>query len=76
MLDLLTEIGKLGCKPVETPIEQNHKLCEAPGDAIVDRESYQRLVGKLIYLSHTRPNKAYAVGVVSQFMHNSKEVHL
>lgn len=30
---------------------------------------YQKLVGKLIYLSHTRPNIAYDVGVVSQSMH-------
>ena len=42
----------------------------------VDRESYQRLVGKLIYLSHTRPDITYVVGVVSQFMHNPKQVHL
>jgi hypothetical protein len=34
------------------------------------------LVGKLIYLSHTRPDIAYAVSVISQFMHSPKEVHL
>ena len=26
IFDLLKETGMLGCKPVETPIEQNHKL--------------------------------------------------
>ena len=76
VLDLLSETGKLGCKPVETPIEQNHRLSEFVEDVTVDRESYQKLVGKLIYLSHTRPDIAYAVGVVSQFMHNPKENHL
>ena len=30
----------------------------------------------MVYLSHTRPDIAYAVNVVSQFMHNLKEVHL
>lgn len=30
----------------------------------------------MIYLSHTRPDIAYAMNVVSQFMHNPKEVHL
>ena len=35
VLDLLTEIGKLGCKPMEIPIEQNHKLCEAQEDVKV-----------------------------------------
>ncbi|CAL9012439.1 unnamed protein product [Prunus brigantina] len=37
---------------------------------------YQRLVGKLIYLSHTRPAIAYAVSVVSQFMHSPSEDHM
>ena len=60
--------GNLGVKPVETPIEQNHKLCEAAEDTAVDRESYQWVVSRLIYLSHTRPHIAYAVGVVSQYL--------
>ena len=35
-----------------------------------------RSVGKLIYLSHTRPDIAYAVSVVSQFMHAPTEEHM
>ena len=31
---------------------------------------------KLIYLAHTRPDIAYAVSVVSQFMHDLREVHM
>ncbi|XP_031281719.1 secreted RxLR effector protein 161-like [Pistacia vera] len=42
----------------------------------VERDKYQRLVGKLIYLSHTRPDIAFAVSVVSQHMHSPKEAHL
>lgn len=61
---------------MSTPIEPNLKLDEAEEDAMVDREMYQRLVGRLIYLSHTRPDIAYAVSVISSFMHNPKEVHL
>lgn len=34
------------------------------------------MVGKLIYLSHTRPDIAFAVSLVSQFMHSPREVHL
>ena len=37
---------------------------------------YQRLVGRLIYLSHTRPDIAHAVSVVSQFMHSPQEMHM
>ena len=32
------------------------------------REKYQCLVGKLIYLSHTRPDISYVVSTISQFM--------
>ena len=63
-------------KPVAIPIEQNHKLSEALGDKAVDRAMYQRLVGKFIYLAHTQPDIAYLVSVISQFMHDPREVHL
>lgn len=41
-----------------------------------DRERYQILVGKLIYLAHTRPDISFAVGLVSQFMHQPQDHHL
>ena len=42
----------------------------------VDREQYQRLLGKLIYLSHTWQDIAFIVSMISQFMHSPKEKHL
>ena len=74
VLDLLTETCMLGCKPRNIPIKAR-KGTESDGKP-VDRERYQRLVGKLIYLSRTRPNIAFAVSVVSQYMHSPKESHL
>ena len=68
VLDLLTETGLLGCKAVETPIEQNKRWNRDKDNKLTDRERYQKLVGKLIYLSHTRPDIAYAVRIVSQQM--------
>lgn len=76
ILDLLTETGMLDCKPVETPIETNHKLSILPDQVPTNKERYQKLVGKLIYLSHTRPDIAYAVSVVSRFMHAPSEEHM
>ncbi|BBG93590.1 HXXXD-type acyl-transferase family protein [Prunus dulcis] len=70
VLDLLTETGMIGCKPVDTPIEMNHKLCEDIDQEPTNKEQYQRLVGRLIYLTHTRPDIAYVVSMVSQFMHS------
>ena len=75
ILDLLTETGMLGFKPAESPVESNHRLQKGAGEP-VDKERYQRLVGRLIYLSHTRPNIAYAVSLVSQFMHDPRKTHM
>jgi len=75
VLDLLDETGMLGCRPASTPIEQNHKICAEYGDP-VDKERYQRLVGRLIYLCHTRPDITYAVSIVSRYMHDPRSGHL
>ena len=53
VLDLLMEMGFLGSKPVETPTEVNNKLWMDENEDLVNKEQYQRLVGRLIYLSHT-----------------------
>ena len=63
-LDLLSEVGLLDCKPIDVLIQQNHRLGEYLNQIPNDKGRYQRLVGKLIYLSHTRLNIAYAVSVV------------
>ena len=76
VLDLLSETGMLACKPVETPIQVNHRLGIFPDQVPTDMGRYQRLVGKLIYLTHTRPDITYAVSVVSQFMHAPSEEHM
>ena len=44
--------------------------------APVDKGRYRILVGKLIYLSHTRPDIGYSVSMVSQFMNNPNEEHM
>ncbi|KAF5957541.1 hypothetical protein HYC85_004766 [Camellia sinensis] len=75
VLDLLKETGMLGCKACATPLEPNQKLGDDEGGEVVDGGSYQRLVGKLIYLSHSHPDIAVAVSVVSQFMHAPHQIH-
>ncbi|XP_071728911.1 uncharacterized mitochondrial protein AtMg00810-like [Rutidosis leptorrhynchoides] len=70
------ETGMIDCKPAETPMIPNQKLFMEDDVELVDKGQYQRIVGKLIYLAHTRPNIAHAEGVVSQFMHQSQVHHL
>ena len=68
--------GMMASNPVATSIKQNHKLSEALGEKKVDQKMYQWLVGRLVYLAHTRPTIAYSVSVISQFMHDSREIHI
>ncbi|WJZ88029.1 hypothetical protein VitviT2T_007363 [Vitis vinifera] len=75
-LDLLQETGMSGCQPVNTPIEKGLKLCVEPNQVSTDKGRYQRLVGRLMYLAYTRPDLAYALSVVSQYMHNPGEQHM
>ncbi|PKA57434.1 Retrovirus-related Pol polyprotein from transposon TNT 1-94 [Apostasia shenzhenica] len=75
VLDLLLDTGLLGCRPASSPINQNHKLVGEVGEPI-DKGRYQKIVGRLLYLSHTRPDIAYAVGVVSRYMHDPREPHM
>ncbi|GAA0186440.1 transmembrane signal receptor [Lithospermum erythrorhizon] len=65
----------LWCKASSTPIELGSKDKMFQGEP-VDRTRYQKLVGKLIYLPHTRLDIAFAVSLVSQYMHNPCQGHL
>ncbi|RVW28647.1 Retrovirus-related Pol polyprotein from transposon RE1 [Vitis vinifera] len=52
--DLLEKSREDWCKPISTPMDPNHKLGEAKEEPVMDKRMYQRLVGRLIYLAHTR----------------------
>jgi Reverse transcriptase (RNA-dependent DNA polymerase)/Integrase core domain/gag-polypeptide of LTR copia-type/GAG-pre-integrase domain len=75
-LDLLKETGKLGTKPATSPMETNIKLNTEDGKPLSDISQYQRIVGKLIYLTVTRPDITFAVSTVSQFMHAPRTCHM
>nr|XP_016475181.1 PREDICTED: uncharacterized protein LOC107796866 [Nicotiana tabacum] len=84
-LQLISEVGLSSCKPVSTPMEQNHKLTTVEYDKHVgniddaelqEASSYQKLIGKLLYLTITRPDICFAVQVLNQFMQHPKESHM
>lgn len=68
-LELLHEYGMLGCKPVSTPLETNFIIDSGGKDkenALLDNiTEFQKLIGKLIYLTVTRPDISYDVQVLS-----------
>lgn len=64
ILDLLEKIGLLSCKVAMTPIKPNLKLQTTKVEEVKDMEQYQRLVGRLIYLSHMRPDITFVFSMV------------
>ncbi|GKB22091.1 hypothetical protein Tco_0856014 [Tanacetum coccineum] len=64
----------LACKPTEIPVSDKVTLKKIKVYTDIDEplagvNNYQKLVGKLIYLTLTRPDISYAVHFLSQVMH-------
>jgi len=57
-------------------MDPNVKLLPSQGELLSDPEKYRRLVGKLNYLTVTRPDISFAVSVVSQFLNSPCVDHL
>ncbi|GJT89708.1 ribonuclease H-like domain-containing protein [Tanacetum coccineum] len=74
VLDLLSEYGMLACKPAKTPLMSNEASDKDP--LLENITDYHKLMGKLIYLTNTRPDISYVVHCLSQFMHSHLTSHL
>ncbi|XP_019066468.2 uncharacterized mitochondrial protein AtMg00810-like [Solanum lycopersicum] len=66
----------LECKPIATPIEPNAKMCAHEGKDLEDVTMYRQLVSSLIYITQTRPDISFAVGVMNRYMHKPKKQHM
>ena len=75
VMNLLNETRMLEYKPADTPMDYTCKLGNLENSASIDKGRYQRLVGKLIYLSHTHLDIGFSMSMVSQFMNNPTEEH-
>ena len=76
ILNLLYKFGLTECKPVSTPLNRNLQIDVDSGTAVVHPTKYCQLIGNLIYLTITRPDLNYSVGLLSQFMQNPRNLHL
>ncbi|CAN4127224.1 unnamed protein product [Withania somnifera] len=84
VLELISDTGLSGAKPISKPLESTLRLTlveydrvtGSNGDPIVqDIGCYQKLVGKLIYATITRPDISHIVLTLSQFMQSPKKSH-
>ncbi|XP_072088138.1 uncharacterized mitochondrial protein AtMg00810-like [Arachis hypogaea] len=63
------------CKPVSTPMEYCIKLAKDSAPPFNNISSYRRLIGRLVYLTTTRPDISYAVGKLSQCLNYPTIAH-
>lgn len=74
--DILKRFGMENCKPIGTPIQCGTKHSRHDGGEAVDPTLFKSLVGSLRYLTCTRPDILYAVGIISRFMESPTTSHL
>lgn len=75
-LDILNDTGYIHCKPASTPMDSKLKLSVNTNASPVDATEYRRLVGRLLYLTITRPDISFSVHYLSQFMSSPTQQHL
>eukprot|EP00253_Pinus_taeda_P004620 PITA_04620 len=73
--DILRHFHMEDCKPAPSPFQSGVKLSVSCTSPEVDATLYRQLVGKLLYLTHTRPDLSFVVGLVARFMQNPRESH-
>lgn len=74
--DLLLDTGFLTSKSVATPLPLHCKLSPEEGELLQDPSYYRTIIGKLNFLTHSRPDLSYTVQTLSQFMQSPRTSHL
>ena len=66
----------MDCKAIATHMASNLKLLSDASSESVDATMYRQMIGSLMYLTNTRPDIYFAVNTLSQFLIDSRHVHL
>lgn len=72
---ILERAGMLQCNATKYPMDPKDQIHKDEQGIAVDSTRYKSMVGGLRYLVHTRPDIAYAVGVVSRYMERPTTMH-
>ncbi|XP_016567285.1 secreted RxLR effector protein 161-like [Capsicum annuum] len=86
-LDLLSELGLKAAKPATTLTDYNIKMTSrqfdehvkqnhTTDDPPINQATYQKLIGKLLYLTMTKSDIAFCVQTLSQFLQDPKKSHI
>ncbi|XP_070054796.1 uncharacterized protein [Nicotiana tomentosiformis] len=74
--DLLFEFHCQYFSHVMTPLDPSVKLVLDMGEPVSDPSFYRRLIGKLNFLQHTRPDISFSVQHLSQFLQKPQVPHM
>lgn len=74
-LKILEQAGMKGCNSCHVPMENKLKLSKHDNSPLVDETKYRSIIGSLRYLVNTRPDIAFAVGIVSRDMKTPRASH-
>nr|GEV45290.1 uncharacterized mitochondrial protein AtMg00810-like [Tanacetum cinerariifolium] len=75
-LELVTQVGLLDPKPSTIPLDLVLKLTMEGGKPISAPSTYRALVGKLLYLTITRPDHSFSAQALSQFLQQPTTLHM
>lgn len=73
---VLKEFNMENCQPVSTPVECGTKLSRFDDAEKVNPTLFRKLVGNLRYLTCSRPDILYGVGIISRFMESPTSSHM
>lgn len=74
--NILKSYNMLNCKSVSIPLSPSLKMQAYDEGEEIDGTAYRQLTGKLIYITHSRPDIAFLVSFLSRFMHRPTKIHL
>ena len=66
----------VSARPLRLPLDTHVKLTPQSGTLLAQGDKYRRFIGKLIYLTMTRPNINFTVQLLSQFMRAPTTEHM
>ena len=75
-LSILRLFSMEHCNPSYTPLPEGLVLSKDTNTPPVNPTLYRMLVGKLLFLTKTRPDLTQAVSVISRYMQTPQEAHL
>jgi hypothetical protein len=73
--DLMKKFNMAELKPVSNPMSYAASLSPDEDGEVVDQREYRSMVGSLLYLTTTRPDIQFAVGLCARFQAFPRSSH-